>query len=332
MGKGTVAVVAIVLAIALAGCNGSMHVPGFTSKPLEWTEAVFTKKPAKTYTVRTHDGVPVETVIGEPGSYTIKQGDTLIDIARYYDLGYEEIVEANPGIDPWVPPVGRQIVLPTSWVLPCCTYEGLVLNIPEMRIFYYQPTSGGLIVRTYPAGLGRTDRRTPRGKFKVTTKTVNPRWNIPESIREEHIRERGDARTSIPGGADDNPLGKYRIGLSIPKYSIHGTDIPWGTGMLVSHGCTRLYPEDIERLYPLVAVNAPVEFVYQTVKVGTKRDAVYVEAHRDIYKVGGSAVGDAMTELRKRGYAANVDRKLVKTAVEGSHGMPFRVGESRRAS
>src|SRR5262249_22982550 len=156
--------------------------------------------------------------------------------------------------------------------------------------------------------------------------------NIPESIRKEHIKERGDDRTSIPGGADDNPLGKYRIGLSIPKYSIHGTDVPWGTGMLVSHGCTRLYPEDIEKHFPMVAVGTGVEFVYETVKVGTRKDAVYLEAHRDIYKVGGTPEGNAMSELRKRGYGANVDRKLVKSAVEASHGMPFRVGDSRRPS
>jgi L,D-transpeptidase ErfK/SrfK len=329
VGKGTFAVAA--LAIGLAGCNG-VHMPLLSPKPPEWTEAVFAKKSIPSFTVRTEKGVPVETVIGEPRTYRIREGDTLIDVARFHDLGYDEIVEANPGVDPWVPPVGKEIVLPTAWVLPCCTYEGLVLNIPEMRLFYYQPTPGGLVVRTYPVGLGRTDRHTPRGKFRVTTKTVNPRWNIPESIREEHIRERGDDRASIAGGAPDNPLGKYRIGLSIPKYSIHGTDIPWGTGMLVSHGCTRLYPEDIERLFPLVAVNTPVEFVYQTVKVGTKHDVVYVEAHRDIYKVGGSPVGDALAELRRRGFAPNVDRKSVKTAVEASHGMPFRVGDSRRAA
>src|SRR5262249_31768549 len=156
--------------------------------------------------------------------------DTLLDVARYYDLGWNEIVEANPGVDPWIPPVGTAVVLPTEWVLPCCRYEGIVLNIPEMRLFFYRRPAGDphtLLVDTHPVGLGRTDRPTPRGHFQVRGKTVNPRWNIPASIREEHIRERGDARTTIAGGDPDNPLGKYRIELSIPNYTIHGTNVPW---------------------------------------------------------------------------------------------------------
>ena len=113
------------------------------------------------------------------------------------------------------------------------------------------------MVHTYPVGLGRDDWQTPSGTFKVIGKTVNPQWNIPESIRQEHITERGDPRTFIPGGAPDNPLGKYRLELTLPSYRIHGTDIPWGVGMLVSHGCVRLYPEDIEDLFPRVPIGTP---------------------------------------------------------------------------
>src|SRR5204863_8654735 len=140
---------------------------------------------------------------------------------RYYDLGYNEIVDANPGVDPWVPPVGTTIVLPTEWILPCCSYEGLVVNITEMRLYLYRRTPGDartLIVDTLPVGLGRDDRRTPRGRFTVRGKTVNPTWIIPQSIRAEHIEETGDTRTKIPGGDPDNPLGKYRLELTLPRY------------------------------------------------------------------------------------------------------------------
>src|SRR5262249_17873406 len=185
---------------------------------------------------------------------------------------------ANPGVDPFLPPPGADVVVPTAWVLPCCTYEGIVVNIPELRLYYFRHAPDDphtLLVDTYPVGLGRDDRRTPRGTFRVAEKTVNPRWVVPESIRQEHLRERGDGRRSIPGGDPDNPLGKYRLQLSRRIYGIHGTDIPWGIGMQVTHGCVRLYPEDIEHLFPLVPIGTPVEFTYQPVKAGARRGVVY---------------------------------------------------------
>jgi hypothetical protein len=198
------------------------------------------------------------------GPNCIRKGDTLIDLARYYDLGCNESSTREPRHHPWVPPVGATILLP---ILPCC-YEGLVVNIP-VRLFLYRRSAHdpGRRKSFYPVGLGRDDWQTP-AEFKVRGKTVNPTWNIPESIRKEHIAERNDPRTSIPGGAEDNPLGKYRIELTLPLYGIHRTDIPWGVGMQVSHGCVRLYPEDIERLFPLVPVGLPGEFSYQRSRWG----------------------------------------------------------------
>jgi L,D-transpeptidase ErfK/SrfK len=257
-----------------------------------------------------------------------------MDLARYYDLGYNEILEANPGIDPWVPPAGATILLPTEWILPCCTYEGVIVNIPEMRIFYMKRAPGdpgSTIVYTYPVGLGRDDWRTPSGKFKITGKTVNPQWNIPESIRKEHIKERDDPRTFIPGGAPDNPLGKYRLELSLPMYRIHGTDIPWGVGMQVSHGCVRLYPEDIERMFPLVPVGTPGEFTYQPVKIGRRGGAVYVEAHKDIYGSRPAVFRDTLAEVAKLGLAASTDQTLLLQALDDSGGMPYRVSPDPQA-
>jgi L,D-transpeptidase ErfK/SrfK len=296
-----------------------------------YDEADFFAKTIPAYSIPTppKNGPGPETVVGQVRAYRIRKGDTLMDLARYYSLGYNEIVEANPGIDPWVPPAGATILLPTEWVLPCCTYEGVVVNIPEMRLYFYRRAPGDpgtTIVHTFPVGLGRDDWRTPSGKFRIRGKTVNPQWNIPESIRKEHIADRGDARTFIPGGDPDNPLGKHRIELTLPMYGIHGTNIPWGVGMQVSHGCVRLYPEDIERLFPLVPVGAPGEFAYQPVKAGQRAGAVYVEMHKDIYGYSPALYREATEVLARAHLADRVDeRRLLGALDEGGGGMPVRV-------
>jgi L,D-transpeptidase ErfK/SrfK len=278
------------------------------------------------------DGKPAETVIGAPRTFRIRNGDTFFDVARWFDVGYDQLVRANPGVDPWIPPVGTTVTVPGAWVLPCCTYEGIVVNVPEMRLFFYRREPGVLLVDTYPVGVGRRDRQTPRGRFHVATKTVNPTWIVPENIRQEHIRERGDARTSIPGGHPDNPLGKYRLGLSKPLYGIHGTNVPWGAGMTVSHGCVRLYPEDIERLYPDAVIKTPVEFVYQPVKVGTRRNDVYLEEHPDIYGLARAPLDQAVARIRTvTGNAGGrVDTTAIRSGLESSRGLPVRVSPAPR--
>jgi L,D-transpeptidase ErfK/SrfK len=203
------------------------------------------------------------------------------------------------------------------------------VNIPEMRLFLYLRSPhdpATTTVYTYPVGLGRDDWRTPSGKFKIRGKTVNPQWNIPESIRKEHIADRGDPRKFIPGGDPDNPLGKYRIELTLPMYGIHGTNIPWGVGMQVSHGCVRLYPEDIERLFPLVRVGLPGEFTYQPVKVGRRGGAVYVEVKRDIYGYAPALYHEAMAAVERVRLADQVDQRLLLRALEDADsGLPVRV-------
>ena len=309
-------------ALALAG--------GVDTVCAAYDEDAFVRKTIPAFSIPTppKGGTATETVIGQVRTYRIRKGDTLIDLARYFDLGYNEIVDANPGMDPWVPPAGATILLPTEWVLPCCSYEGVVVNIPEMRLFFYRRSAQDphtTMVYTYPVGLGRDDWRTPSGKFKVRGKTVNPQWNIPESIRKEHIAERGDPRTFIPGGDPENPLGKYRIELTLPLYGIHGTDIPWGVGMQVSHGCVRLYPEDIERFFPLVAVGTPGEFTYQPVKAGVRAGVVYLEAHQDIYGYAPALYREATAALERARLADHADQQLVVSALEDSGGMPVRV-------
>jgi L,D-transpeptidase ErfK/SrfK len=261
-------------------------------------------------------------VIGSTRYYKVQANDTFLDIARYYGLGYEELVEANPGVDPWIPPEGQIILLPTEFVLPDSEPNGVVINIPEMRLYYFRKGVPEMLVSTYPVGLGRDDWRTPRGKFKIRGKTVNPTWVLPESIKAEHRRDGRPAPDFIKGGDPENPLGKHRFELTLPSYAIHGTNIPWGVGMQVSHGCVRLYPEDIERLFPEVPVGTPGEFVYQPVKVGARDGRIYVEVHRDVYGYLPAPFREARRLMEKFGWSEYVDLALVERAVVDQSGVP----------
>lgn len=321
-------------ALVVAGCEGGLRFP---RGPVTYDEATFAKKKIVAYGIpaptRASGGVPAETVIGQVRSYRIQEGETLLEVARYHDLGYNEITEANPDVDPWMPPEGTTIVLPTAWVVPCCTFKGMVLNIPEMRVYYYRPDPHDpkrLLVVTHPVGIGRATWRTPRGQFAVRGKTTDPVWVIPESIRKERLQDGKGTQASIPGGDPENPLGKYRLELTIPRYAIHGTNQPWGIGRLVSHGCVQLYPEDIHRLFPLVEVGTPVEFTYQPLKAGTRGGAVYVEVHPDIYKYAPTTVATARKALARRKLPAVADAKLLQAALTESRGVPVPLVPARR--
>jgi L,D-transpeptidase ErfK/SrfK len=294
-----------------------------------WQESDFPPRPAVAY-VFSLGGKDLDTVVGEPRGYTVSAGDTLYDIARHLGLGINEVTDAFPYLDVWLPPEGETFAFPTWWVLPNSDYEGIVVNVPEMRLYYFPNHKGNVhTVITYPVGLGRDDWQTPTGRFKVTEKTVDPTWVIPASIREEHLNERGDPRHLIPGGDPDNPLGHYRLRLSLPLYGIHGTNIPWGVGMEVSHGCIRLYPEDIQRLFTIVPMGSPGEFVYQPVKIGARDGDAYAEVHRDIYETGLDYMTEAKNILQDKGWQDLVDWGRLTDALSEKTGIPVRISEGQ---
>jgi len=271
-----------------------------------------------------------QTVVGNSQIHRSRAGETFLDMAREFDLGYNEMVAANPEADPWVPPTGTDVILPTEWILPRGDYEGLVLNIPEMRMYYYVPSprSGGRssMVVTYPVGLGRQDWQTPQGQFRIRGKTRNPAWVIPESIKAERIRDYGSTENVIPGGHPENPLGRHRLELTLPSYAIHGTNKNWGVGMQVSHGCVRLYPEDIAALFPLVPIGTPGRFIYQPLKVGIRRGRVMLEVHEDIYGVVPWPWLLAQELVEEAGLKRYVDPRRLEAAVEAASGIPTDVG------
>lgn len=223
---------------------------------------------------------PGEDLVGELGVAVVAPGETLLDIARRHGLGLEELKAANPGVDPWLPEPGRRILLPTRYVLPPGPREGIVVNLPELRLYYFPPPGpdGRRVVETYPLGIGAEGRSIPLGRTRIVAKRRDPPWVVPASIREEHAREGNPLPPVVPPGPD-NPLGRFALRLGFPGYLIHGTHRPFSVGMRVSHGCLRLYPEDIERLYARVPVGTPVRIENRPVKVGWSGGMLHVEAH-----------------------------------------------------
>ncbi|MDX1480972.1 MAG: L,D-transpeptidase family protein [Woeseiaceae bacterium] len=221
-----------------------------------------------------------QSVIGVPQIVFTNEEDTLSTIAREYGLGYDEIVAANPGVDPWLPGDATPILLPTQYVLPAAPREGIVLNIASTRLFYFPPVGEDGIrrVMTFPIGIGRVGWETPLGDATVVSKARDPHWWVPASVRKEH-EELGDPLPAVVPPGPENPLGRYVLKLDMPGYLIHGTNMPWGVGMRVSHGCVRLYPENIETLYPLIAIGAPVTIVNQPYLAGWHHGELYFEGH-----------------------------------------------------
>ena len=206
--------------------------------------------------------------------------DTLPDIARRFNIGYEEIVRANPGVDPWIPGAGRQIVVPTQFILPNAPHEGVVINLAAMRIYYYPRHKKGeaQLVYTHPIGVGKVGWVTPEGVTRIIAREENPTWRPPAGVRKEHEANDDPVPAVVPPGPD-NPLGKYKFTLAWPSYLIHGTNKPYGVGLRSSHGCIRLYPEDIQKLYEMVPLGTSVRVVNQPFLFGWHDGRLYLQAY-----------------------------------------------------
>lgn len=263
-----------------------------------------------------------DSVIG--GSYYVKadKRQTLLDIGRHFGVGFDEMEQANPRVDMWVPSDGADVLVPNLHVLPNAPREGIVVNLAEKRLFYYHsPTQ----VETFPLGIGRDGWETPVGQYSIIEKTENPTWTPPASIRAKYAAEGKTLPAVVPAGPD-NPLGAYRLRLSNPSYLIHGTNKPWGVGMPVSSGCMRMFPEDIDHLFKQVAVGTAVKVVNQPYKVGWLGDLLYLEvnAHNDAAKSLSAKEIIPTSIANAEGVVVNWDE--VRRAQEENAGLPRVVG------
>jgi L,D-transpeptidase ErfK/SrfK len=229
-----------------------------------------------------------QSVVGTLQRVTAKYEDTLPGIGRMFNLGYDEIARANPNLDTWLPGEGANVVLPTQFILPDAPREGLVLNVAAMRLYYFAPpdADGNRELYTHPIGIGRVGWATPLGSTKITAMAKNPAWYVPDSIRQEHA-EAGDPLPAVVPPGPDNPLGSHALRLAMPGYLIHGTNKPTGVGLRVSHGCIRLYPEDIASLFEMVNVGLDVHIVEQPYLVGWNGDRLMFAAHVPLEESGG---------------------------------------------
>jgi L,D-transpeptidase ErfK/SrfK len=260
-----------------------------------------------------------EELIGFAQTHLVAADESLIEIARDYDLGFNAIAEANPTLDPFVPGTGATVALPTAWILPRAAAPGtVVVNLSEMRLYYFSRSrqEGGNWVVTFPIGIGSEGTETPLGRFQVVARERNPVWRVPVSIR----KEKPELPAEVPPGPD-NPLGTHALHLSGPFILIHGTDKPYGVGRRASHGCLRLYPEDIPQLYRLVHVGTEVTIVREPVKVALHNGHVYMEVHAD-EDFHQNTASVARRLLADRALLDRVDGAKLEAAVQHATGTP----------
>src|SRR5271157_983478 len=273
-------VLVLTLSACAAGCSLFRPVPAPAPPPAPPPPPAAPELPTPTATHKFALDAATGDVVGHVQKTPIGKEDTLPDVARRFDVGYEEMLLANPGVDPWLPGVGREVVVPTQFVLPAAPHEGVVINVAAMRIFYYPPHKKGepQIVYAHPIGIGKVGWKTPEGATAIVSRQKDPVWVVPKSVHDEHAQDGDILPDKVPAGPD-NPLGQYMFRLGWPSYLIHGTNKPYGVGMRSSHGCIRLYPEDIAVFFDLIPIGTKVTVVNQPYLFGWRDGTLYLQAY-----------------------------------------------------
>lgn len=286
-----------------------------------------------------------DSIVGQLNSVVVGREHTMLDIARKHGFGYNDLKLLNPDIDTWLPEDGDVIQLPSRFILPNVPRDGIVMNIPEMRMYYFPPRKKGEPdkVYTYPLGVGREGWATPYKQTRIIGKRKHPDWRPPESIRKEH-EDAGDPLPVVVKAGPDNPLGDHALRLGLPAYLIHGTNKPWGVGMRVSHGCIRLYPEDIAELFDQVRVGTAVNIINNPYKIGEADGVLYLEAHPPLTVAQKDEYGDVIERLEENTNTSDftkvvemivasttedeyvVDWSMAKTVSEEAKGIPVAIG------
>jgi L,D-transpeptidase ErfK/SrfK len=272
-------------------------------------------------------------VVGQLQRVTAADEDTLLDIGRAHMYGYDAVRAANPDVDAWVPGDGTTVTLPGQHVLPAAPRQGIVINVSEKRLYYYPPVARGQVpvVEVYAISIGRGDWSTPLEVTKVTGRVKDPAWFPPASVRAEHAARGEPLPSRVPPGPD-NPLGQYILQLGIPSYFIHGTNRENGIGMQVTHGCIRMFPDDIEHLAHEVKTGTQVYIVNQRYKAGWKDGVLYLEVHPPLDGANGNvdknsrSITTTLAEVKKAAPNAVIDWSEVWRVQALENGLPTPVG------
>lgn len=273
---------------------------------------------------------PGDDVVGEIQVIQARYEDTFADLGKTHDLGYLEMVAANPGVDAWLPGEGTDVVLPQRYILPPGPREGVVINLAEYRLYYYPKDKS--VVYTYPLGIGREGWDSPISDTSITVKTPNPGWTPPQSILREHA-EAGDPLPAYVPPGPDNPLGPYKLTLGLPGYLIHGSNKKFGIGMRVSHGCFRMLNHNVLELADLVPVGAKVRIINEPYKFGFAQGKLYLEAHEPLNDEGETSIVDkhaaVVNEMLKRDdlQGLQLDWERVREVIAGGEGLPTEISQ-----
>jgi L,D-transpeptidase ErfK/SrfK len=269
-----------------------------------------------------------DNVVGQLQWTQARSGDTFSSIGRRYDVGYYELVESNPGVSPDRLEPGTIVVIPSRFILPAAPRTGIVINIAELRVYYYPPKRN--VVVTYPVGIGREGWGTIMGNYHIIEKTVNPTWNVPDSIRADRAKDGVYLPKSVPPGPD-NPLGGYRMRLSQPTYLIHGTNDYTGVGRRSSSGCIRMLPEDVEVLFSMVKVGTSVNIVNEAYKAGWDNEKLYLEAHVPLQEQQATdgtdlALMKNVVNAAIRSHAGELSWDTANKIAQAQNGIPQMIG------
>lgn len=279
-------------------------------------------------------------IFGQTKTIKVSSKDTLLDIARQYDIGQAEILLANPNVDRWLPEDNDEVILPSRYIIPNVDRKGLVINLAEMRVYYFPETQNGNkpVVITHPVGIGRMDWITPLGTSKIIEKKKDPTWIPPKSLQLDRIANGEQPYPSIVPPGPTNPLGKHAMRLSITggSYLIHGTIKPFGVGMRVSAGCIRMYPEDIEALFNKIPVGTQVRVINEPIKLGWLFDSLFIELHppleedqekyQDYERKVIAFINDFLaSQGDKRMQDIEIDQEVLKQAIHEKSGIPVLV-------
>ncbi len=255
----------------------------------------------------------IQNMVGDIRQHVIEKEETLLDVARMYDLGFNEIQDLYPDWDPWIPPHGARITIPSRWIVPEDIKNNILINIAELRLYFLDEKNNRVV--TFPVGIGDRKVPTPEGVFQISVKIVRPTWTVPVSLHDTY------KVWTVPAGPD-NPLGDYWLGLNHSRYGIHGTNFPWSIRRLATQGCIRFYPEDIRQLFDLVEKGTTVKIIYEPVKIIQEAGNVYVEIHKDVYGKIGNLKSYALSRLRDKEIVNLIDLDKLNVSLQRQDGIP----------